>query len=88
MIVLVLMRCDWYFVVFWYGYVLFAVGLMCFGAIGMFSGLMLSLVLLGVVVVYVSSGGLVDGCWIMFMPTGLALRFVVGCLWLLLVGTG
>lgn len=35
---------------------------MCFGAIGMFSGLMLSLVLLGVVVVYGSSGGLVDEC--------------------------
>lgn len=61
MVVLVLMRCAWYFVVFWYGYVLFAVGLMRFGAIGMFSGLMLSLVLLGVVV-YVSSGGLVDEC--------------------------
>lgn len=81
MVVLVLMRCDWYFVVFWYGYVLFAVGLMCFGAIGMFSGLMLSLVLLGVVVVYVSSGGLVDGCRLC-----LCIRAWLCDLWLVVCG--
>lgn len=80
MVVLVLLRCDWYFVVVWYGYVLFAVGLMCFGAIGMFSGLMLSLVLLGLLFTFL----LVD--WLTSVRLCLCIRAWLCDLWLVVCG--